>query len=292
MTFASLKVSTDNVGDHIQIIAARLLLSRLGVVPSRFIDRDNEIKSVPWLDDQAAPVGIILNGWFKRNGVEWPPHPKLIPIILGFHIRPMRCPELVSDASIEYFRRCQPIGCRDVYTTDLLQSKGVDAFTSNCLSLALPSRIVSTREQTEVFVVSRDERLTDYIPGSIGPYQFISHYSGTTDFQSNLMKAAEILKIYRTRAKLIVTTLLHCALPAIAMGIPVVVFYPINDGSAHESDRERFSSLRELVPIYHLQKTEAVNWDPVSINVSKTKQLIVDSFYQMAARWGLGSSGA
>jgi hypothetical protein len=136
-----LKVSTENLGDHIQIIAALRLLWRLGVEPTRFIDRDDEIGSAPGLDDAEAPVGILLNGWFKTNRAEWPPHPKLAPIIHGFHIRLFQCPELLSDASIEFFRRNEPIGCRDVYTERLLHNKGVDAFTSNCLSLTLPRRV-------------------------------------------------------------------------------------------------------------------------------------------------------
>ena len=121
-------------------------------------DRDNEIQSAPGLDEEDGPVGILLNGWFKTNRAEWPPHPKLAPLIHGFHIRLFQCPELISDASIDFFRRHQPIGCRDVSTETLLRSKGVEAFTSNCLSLALPRRIDDPMTQTEVFVVSRDER--------------------------------------------------------------------------------------------------------------------------------------
>ncbi|MBI3702328.1 MAG: hypothetical protein HY244_00400, partial [Rhizobiales bacterium] len=160
-SFASLKVSTENLGDHIQIISGLRLLSRLGIEPTRQIDRDNEIKSSPGLDEADGPVGILLNGWFKTNRAEWPPHPKLVPLIDGFHIRLFQCPELVSEASIDYFRRYQPIGCRDVYTEALLRSKGVEAFTSNCLSLTLPRRIDDPATQTEVFVASRDERIKD-----------------------------------------------------------------------------------------------------------------------------------
>ena len=163
-SFASLKVSTENLGDHIQIISGLRLLSRLGVEPTRYIDRDNEIQSAPGLDEEDGPVGILLNGWFKTNRAEWPPHPKLAPLIHGFHIRLFQCPELISDASIDFFRRHQPIGCRDVYTETLLRSKGVEAFTSNCLSLTLSRRIEDPATQTEVFVVSRDERIKDYLP--------------------------------------------------------------------------------------------------------------------------------
>ena len=167
--FASLKVSTENLGDHIQIISGLRLLSRLGIEPTRYIDRDNEIQSAPGLDEEDGPVGILLNGWFKTNRAEWPPHPKLVPLIYGIHIRPNQCPELLSDASVDFFRRHQPIGCRDVYTENLLRSKGVEAFTSNCLSLTLPRRIDDPETQTEVFVVSRDERIRTIFRSRSGP---------------------------------------------------------------------------------------------------------------------------
>lgn len=286
-SFASLSVSTENLGDHIQILAGLRLLARLGVKPTRLIDRDNEIRSAPGLDQEDGPVGILLNGWFKTNCAEWPPHPKLVPLIDGFHIRLFQCPELISDASIEFFRLHQPIGCRDVYTEDLLRSKGVKAFTSNCLSLTLPGRIDDPSTQTEVFVVSRDERIRDSLPEAIGPYTFVSHYSGSSDFATNMARGEALLETYGSRAKLVITTLLHCALPAIAMGIPVVVFYPINDKTAHTSDLERFSSLDGLVRIYCFDEIESVDWNPQAIDVGDIKLRILDRFYAMAAQWNV-----
>jgi len=286
-SFAALKVSTENLGDHIQIISGLRLLSRLGREPTRYIDRDNEIQSAPGLSEEDGPIGILLNGWFKKNRSEWPPHPKLAPVIYGFHIRSVKCPELLSDESIDFFRRHQPIGCRDVYTENLLRSKGVEAFTSNCLSLTLPRRLDDPLTQTEVFVVSRDERIRSHLPETIGPYTFISHYSVSSDFAENMTRAAELLDTYRSRAKLIITTLLHCALPAIAMGIPVVVFYPLNDHAAHASDLERFSSLEDIIRVYRLDKIESVRWTPESIDVGDIKLRILDGFYEKAARWQL-----
>jgi hypothetical protein len=284
-SFASLKVSTENLGDHIQIICGLRLLSRLGVEPTRFIDRDNEIKSAPGLNEENGPVGILLNGWFKTNPGEWPPHPKLAPIMIGFHMRPFQCPELLSDASVDFFRRHQPIGCRDVSTENLLRSKNVEAFTSNCLSLTLPRRIDNPTTQTEVFVVSRDERIKNYLPQSIGPYTFICHYSDSNDFAANMLRAEQFLETYRSRAKLIVTTMLHCALPAIAMGIPVVAFYPLNDETAHGSDRERFASLEGLVRVHRFEEIESVDWNPKPVDAGEIKLKILNRFYEMAARW-------
>jgi hypothetical protein len=242
---AGLKVSTENIGDHIQILAGLQLLKRFGLSPEFLIDRDNEIATLARLNQLIEPLGILLNGWFKFNAAEWPPHPKLKPIYLGFHIRLFQAPTLVAYRAQENYRQFGPIGCRDRYTLSLLRSYGVDAFLSYCLSLTLPKRIADPDNQTETFIVSRDRRILDYLPQSVRSGEFVSHYSGVADFESNMQRAVELLELYRTRAKLIVTTMLHCALPAIAMGIPVVVFFPPNEGAQRKSDRERFSSLQE-----------------------------------------------
>ena len=74
-------------------------------------------------------------------------------------------------------------------------------------------------------------------------------------------------------------------MPAIAMGTPVVVLYPLNDKAAHNSDRERFSSLEELVRVYRFEEIENINWKPEPIDVSDRKLDILDRFYEMAAQW-------
>jgi hypothetical protein len=133
--------------------------------------------------------------------------------------------------------------------------------------------------------VSRDERLNDYLPESLGPYTFLSHYTDSNDFEANMKRAQELLELYRLQARLIVTTLLHCALPAIAMGIPTVVFYPVNDEAAHASDLERFSSLSDLMHVHRLDEIDKVDWNPEPIDVAERKLAILDRFYGMAARW-------
>jgi hypothetical protein len=205
--------------------------------------------------------------------------------MLGFHIRPFQCPELLSEISMEFFRRHQPIGCRDIYTEELLRLRGIDAFTSHCLSLTLPRRVENPDVQSEIFVVSRDERILSHMPNFVGPFTFVSHYTGSGDFASNTARATQLLDTYRSRARLIITTMLHCALPAMAMGIPVVMFYPINDQAGHASDRERFSSLEKLTRVYHFDEIATVNWNPAPIDVSDIKLRLLDRFYQMAARW-------
>jgi len=140
--------------------------------------------------------------------------------------------------------------------------------------------------QTEVFVVSRDERLCESLPEDLGPYTYINHYSGDNDFWANKSRALTLLETYRRRARLIVTTMLHCALPAIAMGIPVVVFYPPGSESARESHRQRFSSLADLIRVYDLSEAGLVDWRGEAPDVGDIKLRLIESFFALADRWG------
>ena len=283
--FAGLSVSTENLGDHIQIIAANRLLDRLGVVPEFLVDRDDEVASLARLNELQEPAAIVLNGGFNTNPAEWPPHPNLSPLYLDFHIRLSQSPTLLSEEALRHYRQHGPIGCGDNYTLALLQNRGVDAFLSNCLSLALPNRIQDDDRQIEVFVVSRDERILDYVPDHLKPFTFINQYSGSSEFAANMRRASDLLDIYRSRARLVVTTLLHCALPAIAMGIPVVVFYPLNSDTAHSSDRERFSALETMIRVFELCEAGSVDWRGRVVDVSQIKIALLDAFYTMATRW-------
>ena len=287
MPFAATKVSTDNLGDHIQSLAANRLLARLGIEPQLCVDRDNEIATSAKLTEFGCPVGILVNGWFKTNPREWPPHPNLVPLYLGFHIRPSQSSTLISDAAIENYRKHGPIGCRDNYTLSLLHRHGVDAFLSNCLSLILPRRLEYPARQDQVFVVSRDDQILDRIPEDLGPIRFVSHYSGSTDFEENMRKAADLLTLYRTRARLVITTLLHCALPAIAMGIPVIVFYPQGTGGGDQSDGERFSTLERMIRVFHFDETHKIDWRGRVVEASQYKLALIDAFHSMMKRWQL-----
>lgn len=283
--YASLKVSTENFGDHIQILAGQRLLRRIGIETTIYIDRDDEIADGDWVNETPAEVCLLLNGWFKTNRAQWPPHPKLRPLFFGFHIRLFQCPELLSAAAINYYRRHQPIGCRDRYTQSLLAAQGIESFVSECLSLTLPRRIGDPENQGEVFVVSRDRGILDYLPAHLADANFICHYSESFDFDANVEQATQLLETYRTQARLIVTTLLHCALPAIAMGIPVVVFYPMNSKAGHASDCERFSSLEELVPIYSFSRADEVDWDPPVLPTTKLKLHMLERFRSLLEVW-------
>ena len=277
---ASLSVSTNNLGDHIQILAMERLLNLNDLDATIYIDRDKGLLSAnPSKSD--AKIFIVLNGWFKRSNrpEQWPPNEKLIPLFIGFHMRLPKCPDLISEKSIAYYKKHGPIGCRDPYTLDLLISKGVDCYLSNCLTLTFPKRDLDATRQNKIIVSSRDTTIMGILPNELKEKAtYINHYTNTSDFNKNLISAKELLDFYRTNAKLVITTFLHAALPCLAMGIPVVVFYPNSFIDINQSDKERFSGLASLIKIYSFSEIEIVNWNPEVPNIEGLKSSLITRF--------------
>ena len=112
VVIGSLKASTENLGDYIQILACLRLLETLDLRPSIYLDRDTELATAPALEACSGRVLLPLNGWFKRtvgSDPQWPPHERIIPVFIGFHVRPHQCPALLEQRSIDYMKAHGPV---------------------------------------------------------------------------------------------------------------------------------------------------------------------------------------
>lgn len=219
MRHCSFKYSVSaNVGDEIQSLAAEQHLPRL----DGRVDRDS-------LSSVFGPhkVVVIMNGWFTKFAHHWPPSSNVLPVYFGFHISPHPAivSRMLSPDSIEHFHRFSPIGCRDLATLDLLAGAGVAGFHSKCLTLTFPTRTVSAIQQ-KVFLVDVPECLRRIVPDElIHDAVTVSH--DVQDIYGEAIKfdiARHLLSLYRDQARLVITTRLHCTLPCLAMGIPVIFF--------------------------------------------------------------------
>jgi hypothetical protein len=222
MQFGLLSYSTRNIGDEIQSLAARRFLPRI----DRYVDRDflNQI-------DGKEPLKLILNGWFTHRPENWPPAPEIVPLLVSFHItrevlplnvNRLRATDwLTRGVALDYLRCHQPIGCRDPATTDLLEAHGVAAYFSGCLTLTLENRQPQRSDVT--YCVDVGKAVERYVAERVGgPTVFQSHAVEVTESVEARFRRAELyLERYAT-AKLVVTSRLHCAMPCLAFGTPVV----------------------------------------------------------------------
>lgn len=275
-TIASYKVSTNNLGDHIQIIANLNLLKKYGLTPQVYIDRDNEIKKLNKQSNCFKKIYLIMNGWHRRNNEQWPPNAKICPLFIAFHIRLKACPYILNKNSLEYFKNNEPIGCRDPFTNNLLNKNGIKSFETNCLTLTLNK--INTPYTGKIYVSSRDREIEKYIPNHI-KYDYINHYSNTSNFEQNMELAKKLLIKY-SGAKLVITTFLHCALPCIGMGIPVICFYPNSSKNINESDKERLSGLKKIIDIQTFKDVHKVDWNPKCVDISNFKNELIKIYHE------------
>ncbi len=214
MKFASFRYDTSvNLGDQVQSFAAEQYLPRL----DGHIDRDT-------LDTVSGPekTFVIMNGWFSDKPQNWPPSEAVEPIFFGFHATYYNDfnKRFLEGDSIAYLKTQEPIGCRDRQTRDWLREQGVNAFYSKCLTLTFPKR-ESTPENGKVFLVD-----VEYYPipkslrkkGVKVSQMTVPFYDDDT--KRKMMR--RLLETYQKEAALVVTSKLHCAMPCLAMGIPVV----------------------------------------------------------------------
>ena len=213
--------------------------------------------------DAPPPPGtwLLAFGWHMHKSfsgrLAFPYHPNVRPIFLSFHCNK---PEMLNDEGIEYLRRYSPIGCRDWTTVYLLQSRGVPAFFSGCVTTTIdtlfaPRETGSQSGQTAFIdapsLADEQGNCSRKITHGKAEYRW-------TDFSTNLRQAVDLLEEYRTQYDRIVTSRLHAYLPCAAMGLPVE-FRPNRQSDIRfegllDLDHEMIESIRNPL----LEKTAAI----------------------------------
>lgn len=280
-----------NIGDYIQGIAASQFFPQKEFL---YLDREE-------LDEyDGEEAAIIMNGWFMFSK-NWPPSDRLHPLFVAFHINSSALDTMLSAKSIEYLKRHEPIGCRDVSTCELLLKKGVNAYFSGCLTLTLGQSYHNNGTNDDVLIVDPIIELNknfisiskyiytwfkyrliinkiyrkrgyysikDYIKTIVFFQQYSKIFSKglleNAEYPSVYVKntfknegekmdcAREYLNMY-SRAKLVITSKIHCQMPCLALGTPSIFIKNKNDV---ESSTCRFGGLIDLYNILLYNKGE------------------------------------
>lgn len=266
-------VTSRNIGDYIQTVASLGHLVRqrnftfsgdpelvefvdelrASSKPERVVDgpaarvnlvelyRDgNPLQALP------KPTWAVTYGWYMHHtfeqGFNIPFHENLRPIILSMFVR---YPEMLTPEAVDYLRKYAPVGCRDWQTVALLRAAGVPAFFSGCITTTIDT--VFRRDDAD------DRDATIYVDSpKTGPGVFRRQaQTGIRDlsFVDNLRKARDWVSHYHETYDKVVTSRLHCFLPARSVGSSVT-FLPKNrsdtrfGGLIDTSDAE-FNAIRD-----------------------------------------------
>jgi hypothetical protein len=183
------------------------------------VNRDaSSLDSVPegtWL----LAFGWYMHDWFRVR-YDFPFHPRLRPLFISFHVNR---PGVLSERGVAYLRAHAPIGCRDWGTVRRLLELGVPAFFSGCLTTTVdllfeaePPR-PDTNAPLALVDLPRDAE-----PPHAGPTTRLSHADlviREAALPANIDRAVRRLESYRRNFSGVVTSRLHCYLPARALGV-------------------------------------------------------------------------
>ena len=280
-------IGSKNIGDYIQ---TKAVLDLVGFNNIKILDRENLDK----YDDNV--IQTIINGWFMESPENWPPSEKIKPLFISFHLNPSIETELLKDESIKYFKSHEPVGCRDIYTRDILLEKGINAYYSSCITTTIDrNNYLKSKTQAEgIIVIGAFDRLKptlDYKSSvklliSIFKYPFkkigyslklskfnrhlnnqnykIKRYNQLTkrpikSHNEGLNLASEMLEKI-AESEVMITSRIHAALPALAMGLKVIF---IDQGLDHVNHKHRLSGLINYFTRVNLKDFFMINLDNI-----------------------------
>lgn len=264
-THDEIKMASTNIGDYIQSLATlnyykKYIETHLDVTFENFesfldLALRNEIKHVNFVFITRDNIGklqnyygydkilLVMNGWWlhptnKQILFEIPDN--IIPLFISFHISNQG---LLNETFIHFFKKYEPIGCRDQNTMKLLNSKNIKTYFSGCLTIGIDffnwNDILADKVDTLFVDVKNNNRKIKHISHESVSYKNM-HYT-------NALKIAfELLKTY-SKAKHVTTSRLHCYMPCFAMNIPVTLISPSNKKKKDWGPPNRMTGLVDIV---------------------------------------------
>ena len=222
--------TTRNLGDDIQSYACLRQVPQADYV----LDREH-LDTFESNNDE--PVAAIFSAWWLWHKWNWPPAKSIYPLLVGMHFNnygmedngsPIEN-EWLEGVGKQFFDAYGPVGVRDDSSIEFLDSLGIDNYFSGCITLTLPRQPETPDKGTYIVINDLNpacERATRKWAEDKGlEVRVLTHRlpwkNRELSFEERMKNAEERLTIYQN-AVCVVTRRLHCTLPCVAMGVPVV----------------------------------------------------------------------
>ena len=278
-------IGSRNIGDYIQ---TKAVIDMIHPINHKVLDREGLNKF------KGSKIKTIINGWFMENPKNWPPNNNICPLFISFHINPSAEKELLKPESLNYLKQYEPIGCRDTYTQNLLQKNGIKSYYSSCITTTFNrDKYITNKTQPEgIIVIGAFDRLNPSIDFSSiyrlllslikYPIHKLKYLLKKISFENHLRNQNIIVKRYQqitkrkisshnqglklandmlkeiAKSEIIITSRIHAALPALAMGLKVIF---INEGLSHKNHKTRTVDVNKFFMTVSLKEFFMTNLD-------------------------------
>lgn len=276
-----------NLGDYVQFIAIDYLYKLMGVSETEII----RIEYWDLIDYDGEECILPINFFYfnpSKDGRPFILSPKIHPVYLGLHL-----PGNISDVQGRYFYDNKPIGCRDENTYKLLMSsfekarfsstdtiarhlnmRCDDIYLQGCITACFPKRSNGIYE--EIYLIDIPNSIEDMLPKEITKnakkmtqllYDKLEEEVNRKGVKTAQEYVENRLELYRNTAKLIITSRMHCAVPCLAMGIPVVFIVP--------AISPRYMWMEKLIRIYTYDEIDIIDWNISPIEYEEYKEILI-----------------
>ena len=179
--------------------------------------------------------------------------------------------DVLNDNEVSYLKKYEPIGCRDERTLDTVRKYGIHSFLNGCLTITMSPEIVPRLDgnNRRPYIVDIDDSLIDKIPPNIKERAVYKSHIVNCIKEDRKEFTKKMYQEYKDNASMVITSLLHCTLPCIAAGIPVILIKKGKDISY------RFSWVEKIVKIYSGNDVpNSIDWNPKPINIRKIREKV------------------
>lgn len=245
-------VSMVNMGDDIQSFAIDNLFNYCDIKQNDVIEIPMYLRNII-----QEPCYLIAQGHYGRQyDFSFTNHPNIHPIFIGFALKD----SFLLQKEVEYFKKFEPILCRDEFTKMVFMKYDIEAYISGCLSLTFAKRDNKTyHKRDKYYFVDVSEEFQKLIPEEIKQRAVFTSQNIPIDTMGDLEYIEKMISgriaEYKSNAKMIITSKLHCMSPSIAMGIPTIAVgnnlsyrYSFVDAFIEAYDEKRFGEYDWSIP--------------------------------------------